>query len=155
MLHKRLAIAVLSSSVIFIGAACTPEEVAVFKVLPQEQQQAIIEHLNSGQEANPFDTSSNKELGLQIALEQGESEASFNCANAVVMGESKWIVDADNPNSSAYGIPQALPGSKMVSHGSDWRTNPRTQIRWMYDYMRGRYGSFCGALKHKKATGWY
>jgi len=44
--------------------------------------------------------------------------------------ESGWRHTADNPTSSAYGIPQALPGSKMASAGADWRTNPETQIKW-------------------------
>ena len=49
------------------------------------------------------------------------------------MRESRWIVNADNPTSSAYGIPQALPGSRMAAFGADWRTNPATQIRWGLD----------------------
>ncbi|GAA1888444.1 hypothetical protein GCM10009837_07880 [Streptomyces durmitorensis] len=58
-------------------------------------------------------------------------------------GESGWRWNADNPTSDAYGIPQALPGSKMRSAGADWRTNPATQIRWGLGYIKGRpdYGS--------------
>lgn len=55
----------------------------------------------------------------------------------------------------AYGIPQANPGYKMASHGPDWRTNPETQLRWMIDYCRGRYGSVCGAAHHRRTRGWY
>ena len=71
------------------------------------------------------------------------------------MSESGWRVDADNPNSSAYGIPQALPGSKMASEGADWATNPVTQIRWGLVYIRDRYGSPCSALSFKQGRGWY
>ena len=56
-------------------------------------------------------------------------------------GESGWNQFADNPTSDAYGIPQALPGSKMSSAGADWRTNPRTQILWGLNYIKGRYGT--------------
>lgn len=58
-------------------------------------------------------------------------------------GESGWNQFADNPSSDAYGIPQALPGSKMASAGKDWRTNPETQIRWGLGYIKNRpdYGS--------------
>ena len=69
----------------------------------------------------------------------------FSCLDALYIGESGWRVDADNPTSSAYGIPQALPGSKMASAGADWATNPATQIRWGLGYIRDRYGSPCGA----------
>jgi hypothetical protein len=55
----------------------------------------------------------------------------------------------------AYGIPQANPGTKMASHGADWRTNPETQLRWMIDYCRGRYGSVCGAAAARRTQGWY
>lgn len=55
----------------------------------------------------------------------------------------------------AYGIPQANPGTKMASHGADWRTNPITQLRWMADYARARYGSNCGALHHRITRGMY
>ena len=57
--------------------------------------------------------------------------------------------------SGAYGLPQALPGSKMRSAGWDWRTNPVTQIRWMRTYARLRYGSECGALGFHNRNGWY
>ena len=57
------------------------------------------------------------------------------------MSESGWRVNADNPSSSAYGIPQALPGSKMATAGADWATNPVTQIRWGLGYIQDRYGS--------------
>lgn len=55
----------------------------------------------------------------------------------------------------AYGIPQANPGYKMASHGPDWRTNPETQLRWMIDYCRNRYGSVCGAAYARRTQGWY
>lgn len=69
--------------------------------------------------------------------------------------ESGWSHTAANPTSSAYGIPQALPGSKMASHGADWRTDPETQVRWGLDYVGSRYGSACGALGFHRANGWY
>nr|WP_210424473.1 hypothetical protein [Gephyromycinifex aptenodytis] len=64
-------------------------------------------------------------------------------------------MSADNPTSSAYGIPQALPGPRMASHGKDWRTNPETQIRWGLDYIQKRYGNPCKAWSHSRATNWY
>ncbi len=69
--------------------------------------------------------------------------------------ESGWRHNADNPNSSAYGIPQALPGSKMASAGADWRTNPETQIKWGLNYIDKRYKTPCGAWSAFKKKGWY
>lgn len=69
--------------------------------------------------------------------------------------ESGWRWNADNPTSDAYGIPQALPGSKMKSSGADWRTNPRTQIHWGLGYIKGRYGSPAKADAFQKANNWY
>lgn len=79
----------------------------------------------------------------------------FTCYDNIIMRESKWIVSADNPHSSAYGIPQALPGRKMAAFGADWRTNPVTQIRWGLSYVHDRYGTPCGAWSFKRGHGWY
>ena len=72
----------------------------------------------------------------------------------LIRRESGCRVNAYNP-SGAYGIPQALPGSKMASAGADWRTNPITQLRWMNSYVLGRYGSWANALGHSYSKGWY
>jgi phage-related protein len=69
--------------------------------------------------------------------------------------ESGWRWNADNPSSDAYGIPQALPGSKMASAGKDWRTNPGTQIKWGLGYIKGRYGNPSSANNFQKANNWY
>jgi phage-related protein len=69
--------------------------------------------------------------------------------------ESGWRWNALNPSSGAYGIPQSLPADKMASAGSDWRTNPATQIRWGLQYIHDRYGSPGGAWAHEVANNWY
>jgi hypothetical protein len=69
--------------------------------------------------------------------------------------ESSWNVSAQNPSSGAYGIPQALPGDKMASVASDWRTNPATQIKWGLGYIKDRYGSPSAAWTFWQANGWY
>lgn len=69
--------------------------------------------------------------------------------------ESSWNVRAFNAYSGAYGIPQAVPGSKMASAGRRWRTSARTQIRWGMRYIKDRYGSPRAAWDHELATGWY
>jgi soluble lytic murein transglycosylase-like protein len=79
----------------------------------------------------------------------------FGCFSAIVERESGWNVTAANPTSGAYGLMQALPGSKMASAGSDWRTNGATQIRWGISYIAAQYGSPCGAWAFWQSHGWY
>ena len=97
-----------------------------------------------------------REMARQILKNKfGYGSNQFDCFDNIIMRESKWRIDATNPSSGAYGIPQALPGSKMASEGSDWRTNPATQIIWGIKYMEDRYGSPCAAWSFKSAKGWY
>ncbi|MFI9628626.1 lytic transglycosylase domain-containing protein [Streptomyces sp. NPDC052042] len=79
----------------------------------------------------------------------------FQCFSNIVSHESTWNYRASNPSSGAYGLVQALPGSKMASAGADWQTNPATQIKWGLSYMDGRYGSPCGAWSFWQANHWY
>ncbi|MDT9693082.1 transglycosylase SLT domain-containing protein [Streptomyces sp. P9(2023)] len=73
----------------------------------------------------------------------------------IVERESGWNPAATNSSSGAYGLVQALPASKMSSAGSDWKTNPATQIKWGLNYMNERYGSPNGAWNFWQANGWY
>jgi len=79
----------------------------------------------------------------------------FGCLDDLWEHESGWDYDAENPVSGAYGIPQALPGSKMASAGPDWQTDPATQIRWGLGYIKAIYGSPCGAWAFEEANGYY
>ena len=79
----------------------------------------------------------------------------FPALNALWNRESGWRVHASNPYSGAYGIPQAVPGSKMAAAGWDWRDNAWTQERWGLRYIRARYGSPRAAWRHSLSTGWY
>ena len=90
-----------------------------------------------------------------IAHKMIPSAAQYNAFSNIVEHESGWNVTATNSSSGAYGLVQALPGSKMASAGSDWKTNPATQIKWGLDYMNSRYGSPAGAWSFWQANGWY
>lgn len=79
----------------------------------------------------------------------------FQCFSNIVNNESTWDYTATNASSGAYGLVQALPGTKMESAGADWRTNPATQIKWGLSYMNERYGSPCGAWSFWQANQWY
>jgi hypothetical protein len=94
-------------------------------------------------------------IARALLSEFGFSVDQFSCLDPLWSGESGWRVTADNPNSSAYGIPQALPGSKMASAGPNWQTNARTQIKWGLGYIKSRYSSPCQAWSLWQAQGWY
>ena len=87
------------------------------------------------------------------AREAGVAEENLEAAIDLIYRESGCRVDATNPSSGAYGIPQSLPGNKMAAFGSDWETNPVTQIRWMENYVVTRYGGWQQALNFWWCTG--
>jgi len=96
-----------------------------------------------------------KAIAFDMVAERGWGQDQYDCLVALWNRESHWNVYAGNPSSGAYGIPQALPGSKMASVGADWQSNPRTQIVWGLGYISGRYGTPCGAWASSQARGWY
>ena len=85
----------------------------------------------------------------------GWGDGEFSCLQSLWNRESGWNYQAENASSGAYGIPQALPGSKMSSVADDWATNPGTQITWGMQYIQGRYGTPCSAWAHSESVGWY
>ncbi|MEV6176313.1 transglycosylase SLT domain-containing protein [Streptomyces sp. NPDC052016] len=100
-------------------------------------------------------TGSSASEAKAIAHKMIPDAAQFNAFSKIVEHESGWDVDATNASSGAYGLVQALPANKMASAGSDWKTNPKTQIKWGLDYMNERYGSPTGAWAFWQANGWY
>lgn len=96
-----------------------------------------------------------RELARAMLSEYGWGQEQFACLDQLWIGESNWKVAATNPTSGAYGIPQALPAGKMASAGSDWRTNPATQIEWGLGYIQQSYGTPCAAESFKSGHNWY
>ncbi|HEY5515849.1 MAG TPA: ubiquitin-like domain-containing protein [Pengzhenrongella sp.] len=94
-------------------------------------------------------------IARDLAAARGWGDDQFACLVPLWAHESGWRVNAENASSGAYGIPQALPGSKMGTVADDWRTNPATQITWGLNYIGGRYGTPCGAWGSYSAKGWY
>lgn len=90
-----------------------------------------------------------------MVAERGWDAAQFQCLDNLWTKESNWQVDATNPTSGAYGIPQSLYPELMAEAGPDWRTNPATQIEWGLGYISGRYGTPCGAWAHSVELNWY
>jgi hypothetical protein len=96
-----------------------------------------------------------QQIAMSMLTGFGWSSAEFSCLDPLWERESGWNPYADNPTSGAYGIPQALPGSKMASAGADWQSDAATQIRWGLGYIKASYGSPCGAWDHEESYGWY
>jgi hypothetical protein len=85
----------------------------------------------------------------------GWNDKQFECLVNLWERESNWNHEAANPKSSAYGIPQALPGKRMSDIADDWQTNPETQIKWGLKYISERYSTPCKAWKHFQNKNWY
>jgi hypothetical protein len=115
----------------------------------------------AGQQAAPASgtraavpSGSAQQIAEQMLAQYGWA-GQFSCLDSLWQQESGWNMYAENPSSGAFGIPQALPGSKMASAGADWATDAATQIRWGLGYIKSTYGSPCGAWSHEVADGWY
>jgi hypothetical protein len=121
------------------------------------QQQAQLEQTppSRATSAPAAPSGSAQQIAMGTLGSYGWSSSQFSCLNSLWNEESGWNVYATNPSTGAYGIPQALPGSKMASAGPDWQTDAATQIRWGLTYIKSLYGSPCGAWAHEEADGWY
>lgn len=108
----------------------------------------------SGVEIPAIGAGDARSIGRELAAQRGWGDDQYVCLDNLWTRESGWRTTAANP-SGAYGIPQALPGSKMSSVGADWATNPATQITWGLNYIAGRYGDPCGAWASFQVKNWY
>jgi hypothetical protein len=106
-------------------------------------------------DAGTPDPGSAQAFAQSLAKQLGWGQDQYSCLVKLWDRESRWKYNASNGSSGAYGIPQALPGSRMASEGADWMTNPQTQIRWGVKYIGGRYNTPCTALVHSNDYGWY
>ena len=102
----------------------------------------------------PAPKGSAQDIAKAMLAARGWGGDQFSCLVSLWNRESGWRTNAANP-SGAYGIPQAVPGSKMASAGPNWRTDPTTQITWGLGYISARYGTPCGAWAHSQSQGWY
>ncbi len=121
------------------------------------RKKRALDQQSGGQVTRTEDLSSRDPRTVAKALmpQFGFGQDQFSCLDSIYNNESGWDPHADNPTSSAYGIPQALPGSKMASAGPNWANDPATQIKWGLGYIKDRYGSPCSAWSFKQSNGWY
>lgn len=131
------------------AAKARAAEQAAAEAEAERRRQAAVEQASRDAQRDP------RGVARMLVAERGWSGEQFSCLDQLWTKESGWKYTADNPTSSAYGIPQALPGSKMSSFGADWRTNPVTQIKWGLDYIDRVYGSPCAAWAKSRSSNWY
>jgi hypothetical protein len=105
--------------------------------------------------STPPDPGSAQSIAYNMMASFGFSPTTFfGCLKDMWDRESGWRYDAENA-SGAFGIPQALPGSKMASAGADWQTNPATQIKWGLGYIKAIYGDPCKAWAFWQVNHYY
>ena len=140
-------------------AELTAKREAARKAAQQAPAQRRSAQRRSGQQpaasSAPAASGSPQSIAQAMLGSFGWSASQFSCLDPLWAGESGWSVTASNPSTGAYGIPQAMPASKMASAGPNWRTSAATQIRWGLDYIKSTYGSPCAAWSHEEADGWY
>ncbi|WP_415950616.1 transglycosylase SLT domain-containing protein [Streptomyces sp. KLOTTS4A1] len=142
---KTLTTALVAASAAGLVFTAAPAQAATAQAAPAQGAPAAVPM------AAPAAAGSAKALAKKMI----KDPAQFAAFSKIVAHESGWDHTATNSSSGAYGLVQALPGSKMASAGSDWKTNPATQIEWGLDYMNDRYGSPVEAWSFWQANGWY
>ena len=123
----------------------------------QDKKKALTDQPSGGQVTHTEDLASQdpREIARRLMPEYGFSEDEFSCLDSLWMSESDWDPHADNPSSTAYGIPQALLGGTHDNIPADYMTNPVSQIRWGLEYIKSSYGTACSAWEFKQANRWY
>jgi hypothetical protein len=126
-----------------LGSDVDPSKLAALS----QQSGGAVTRTEDMSNANP------KDIAKAMMPQFGFSLSEFSCLDALWTGESNWNPHADNPTSTAYGIPQALVGTHALP--SDYMTNPVSQIRWGLGYIRDAYGTPCAAEAFKLSHNWY
>ena len=123
---------------------------------PADKKRALTES-SGGQATRTEDLASQdpKQVARRLMPQYGLSAAEFGCLDLLWISESDWDHTADNPTSTAYGIPQALTGGTHDNLPADYMTNPVSQIRWGLWYIRESYGTACSAWEFKQGNNWY
>jgi Transglycosylase SLT domain len=128
------------------------QEAAARAAAEQAAEQAAAQAAQAPQVAAPAAPSSSFQ---DYALGKlGGDGGQFSCLENLWGKESGWNPNAQNPSSTAYGIPQFLD-STWASTGIAKTSDGYRQIDAGLIYIDNRYGSPCGAWGHSQANGWY
>lgn len=133
----------------------TPVSRSARRVRPAAEKQAALS-VSSGTavaKSEKLSEGDPRDIARALLPAYGFSSDQFSCLDSLYMSESGWRIDADNPTSSAYGIPQAL--TQLHDLPADYMTSAESQIRWGLEYIQNTYGTPCSAWSFKAGHGWY
>jgi hypothetical protein len=154
-LQHDLAVAKAKAAQVAKAKAAQVAKAKAAQVAKAKAAAARAATVKAAKAAAKLTTGTPQQIAQAMLTGYGWSGSQFPYLYQLWFHESGWNPNAQNLSSGAYGIPQALPGSQMASAGSDWRTNPATQIKWGLNYIQSRYGSPAGAWAHELANNWY
>ena len=162
--NERATIIAMNDAAETLTVASKPATADPTQILAAQQQAADASSSDSGIQTGtgttgaepPADPTSAEVIGKEELADYGFSvSGQWQCLYDLWQQESGWNVYADNPSSGAYGIPQSLPADKMAMFGSDYLTDPTTQIKWGLGYISQTYGTPCNAWSFDQANGGY
>jgi hypothetical protein len=160
--QEQQEIATMDAAAKTLTTAASPAKVDPDEVIQAAQQATSSSSSGSSStgtevaQVAPPDPGTAEQIGYNMVPSFGFNQTTqWSCLEQLWMRESDWLWDAENLDSGAYGIPQALPGYKMASAGADWRTDPTTQIKWGLEYISATYGTPCGAWNEELTAGGY
>ena len=147
--------ATMSAAELEERAASTPVSRSSRRVRPAAEKVAALS-VSSGAAVTKSEKLSEgdpRDIARALLPAYGFSSDQFSCLDSLYVSESDWRIDADNPTSSAYGIPQAL--TQLHDLPADYMTSAESQIRWGLEYIQDTYGTPCSAWSFKQGNGWY
>jgi hypothetical protein len=124
-------------------------------LVSQMSEMALVAYLSEQVETARVPRGARRVAKAIMSTQYSWGERQYSCLDNLWTKESNWNYKARNPRSGAHGIPQALPANKMEVVGTDWRTNPVTQLRWGLRYIDVRYDTPCKAWSKFKRSNWY
>ncbi len=124
-------------------------------LVSQMSEMALVAHLSNQVETARTPRGAKRVTKAIMSTQYSWGDREYSCLNNLWTKESNWNYKARNPRTGAHGIPQAYPAEKMSVVGTDWRTNPVTQLRWGLRYIDVRYDTPCKAWSKFKRSNWY
>lgn len=116
------------------------------------KEESVTRIVRAGTKAN--NAQDNVSLGQQLAVQKGWVGEQWLCLYDLWNKESRWNHLAQNPYSTAFGIPQFLD-STWAGTGYAKTTDPTIQIKAGFIYIENRYGTPCAAWQHSVNNNWY
>jgi soluble lytic murein transglycosylase-like protein len=158
IVQEKMTIVEMSNAADTLTVDAKPAMANPTQLLQQQQQAAAEETGGTGVTTTPppaDPTAAQADAKTLMASYGWDNTTQYTCLYDLWEQESGWNVYAENTSSGAYGIPQSLPADKMAMFGSDYLTDPVTQIKWGLYYINTTYGTPCAAWTNEVDYGYY